>query len=102
MPVKAELGGKEFTFSPLTVSKLRQLNEVIKDVEAGKLNDGFDAILAMMPFIHASLAPAHSDITQEQLEQLLTVPDFKRAQELVMEASGMKVPKPGEAPPAAA
>jgi hypothetical protein len=93
-----KVAGRSLTFSPLHLGQIRELEQTLKDVKDSKVV-GIDSMLAFVPHLHASLAPKHPDITQKQLEEMLTIEDLAPAQSAMLEASGLKAAEPGEPKP---
>lgn len=89
--------GVQFRANAITIGELRKLQPVLDGL--GK-NDPFRSILDLMPLVHASLKKAHPDLTQENLENMITVENFNEVFNAVLEASGLRK-SVGEAGPAA-
>jgi hypothetical protein len=88
------INGQQFKANAITVGELRKFQPVIDSL--GKSNP-FESILQLMPFIHASFVKAHSDLTLEQLENIITLENFNDVFNVVLEASGLRKATAGEA-----
>jgi hypothetical protein len=86
------VGGRELTFSPLTIRGVRTFEETFNKLREGKLT-GLAAVLAQIPIAHESLRKAHPDLTVEELEGLLTIDDIETVQAAFLEASGVVITK---------
>lgn len=100
--LQEKIAGEEYTFSPLTLGDVRKMDQALKDVESGKLQ-GLDIVLAFVPFIHKSVSVVHTTVTQQELEDKMTMEDLEPAQRAMLKASGFeaKVKTSGEPLPAA-
>ena len=81
------LSGVQFRANAITIGELRKLQPVLDGLGKG---DPFKSILDLMPLVHASLSKAHPDLTQENLERMITVENFKDVFNAVLEASGLR------------
>src|SRR5256885_13128052 len=92
------ISGVQFRTNAITIGELRKLQPVLDGLGKG---DPFKSILDLMPLVHASLSKAHPDLTQENLESIITVENFNEVFNAVLEASGLRK-NSGEAQPAPA
>ena len=93
------ISGVQFRANAITIGELRKLQPVLEGLGKG---DPFKSILDLMPLVHASLKKAHPDLTQENLENMITVENFfTEVFNAVLEASGLRRTPAGEAQPAA-
>lgn len=92
------LAGRPITFSPLNLGQIRSLEVTLSDVSSGKVT-GISSMLAFVPHLYASVKPNHSDISQEQFEEMLTLDNLGSAQSALLEASGLKAAEVGETKP---
>ena len=92
------ISGVQFRANAITIGELRKLQPVLDGLGKG---DPFKSILDLMPLVHASLSKAHSDLTQENLESMITVENFNEVFNAVLEASGLRK-NSGEAQPVTA
>lgn len=81
------ISGVQFRANAITIGELRKLQPVLDGL--GK-SDPFKSILDLMPLVHASLKKAHPDLTQENLENMITVENFNEVFNAVLEASGLR------------
>lgn len=93
--VSTSLG--QITVSSLTLSELRQLDELFQNVPKDK--SGIAQMLAFVPVIFASLRKVHQDMSLEQLESGVTFDDLNALFNAVLEVSGLKKTA-GESQPA--
>ena len=98
---QVQIDDKTFTLTQLTIGDIRGLEQFIF-AAADKGKAGFDIMSSAVRLIHAGVRKAHPDITLEQLESMLTVPDLKPLINAVLELSGLKETAPGESMPAGA
>ena len=82
------IAGVQFRANAITIGELRKLQPVLEGLGKG---DPFKSILDLMPLVHASLKKAHPDLTQENLENMITVENFfTEVFSAVLEASGLR------------
>jgi hypothetical protein len=93
------LQGKQFSLSPLNLGDLRRLEPSLLGLEA-RAQSGFATMLSLVPVIHASLRKLHTELTVEELEDIIDLNVFPELLDRVLEISGLKRNQnPGEAAP---
>lgn len=100
-----------YQFSPLTVGQARRYTRAIDDLtKAGNIaapttvTQAFEKMLALTPLMLESLKPNHPDLTLEQLENVVSVPNLKDWIQAMLNAcwpEDVAAPPPGEAAPVA-
>jgi hypothetical protein len=101
--VSVEIAGQEWVVPPLSVRQFRDnvkmLIEPVGEVTAENIVDRMDKFV---PVIGMAMRRNYPDITDDFLFDALDLSTFATVLIAVQTASGMKVGKPGEAPPVAA
>ena len=88
----------QLTVSSLTLGELRQLDSLISAPESAS---GITSLFRYLPVIFSSVRKVHQDLSQEQLENGLTLEDFSALFGAVLEVSGLKKAAAGEPTPVA-
>lgn len=83
------LQGKQFSLSPLNLGDLRRLEPALLGLEQ-RTRSGFSAMLSLVPVIHASLRKLHSELTLEELEEMIDLNIFPELLDRVLDLSGLK------------
>lgn len=96
--VKLSLGGRDFIVPALTLKSLRKLTEsgTLKklNVTGGELSlENMDAVATV---VHAAISRNYSDVTVDDLLELLDLENMQRVLPAVMAASGLKRDTLGE------
>src|SRR5947207_15498782 len=82
------ISGVQFRANAITIGELRKLQPVLEGL--GK-SYPFKSIFDLMRLVHASLSKAHPDLTQQNLESMITVEDFNDVFNAVLEPSGLSM-----------
>lgn len=77
------------TVSSLTLGDLRRLDHLFADMKPGD-QPSIASLLKYMPIIFGSARRFHQDMTQEQMEDGLTMEDFTALFDAVLSVSGLK------------
>ena len=89
----------QLTVSSLTLGELRQLDSLFTGTNDAPA--GISSLFRYLPVIFSSLRKVHQDLSQEQLENGLTLEDFSALFGAVLEVSGLKKAAAGEPTPVA-
>lgn len=88
----------QITVSALALSELRQLDQLFKESKtAPEEEKTIASLLRYLPVIASSIRKVHQDLSHDALELGLTLEDFNKLFDAVLEVSGLKKAQPGEA-----
>jgi hypothetical protein len=92
------LGGTEWILAPLNLNQVEQFGDRIAAL--GSKSTLKENLADAAELVHASLSRNYSDITVEDVREMLDLGNFEKAAKAVVSISGYKAAQPGEAPPA--
>jgi hypothetical protein len=97
--VEVEFGGRKFTFSPLSLLELQQIEVLEERVASGKVSVR-DSLLERAKKIHSSALRNDPDVLLDDVLDSLTFKNIAPVWLKLLEVSGLAMPAPGEEMPA--
>lgn len=85
------LGGKEYTVPPLSLGQIRKLQkdiERIGQLDAASLDDA--AVDTMLKVVHAGISRNYSEMTLDELAEIIDLGNLRAVTEAVLGVSGLK------------